>query len=72
MTCRKSAIFISFDAVAVSGITVEAAKIAKSLKMKGIQSYLDLGYDIKIDKGKFNKPYDIEKDIYRDVFKLVR
>ncbi|EJL6399387.1 hypothetical protein NMR73_002355, partial [Vibrio navarrensis] len=53
MTCRKSAIFISFDAVAVSGITVEAAKIAKSLKMKGIQSYLDLGYDIKIDKGKF-------------------
>ncbi|MBE3670027.1 glycosyl transferase family 2 [Vibrio navarrensis] len=72
MKYKKSAIFISFDAVAVSGITVEAAKIAKSLKMKGIQSYLDLGYDIKVDKGKFNKPYGIEKDIYRDVFKLIR
>lgn len=72
MGYKKSAIFISFDAVAVSGITVEAAKMAKSLKMKGIQSYLDLGYDIKIDKGKFNKPYAIEKEIYQKVFKLVR
>ncbi|WP_193167795.1 hypothetical protein [Vibrio navarrensis] len=49
MTYKKSAIFISFDAVAVSGITVEAAKIAKSLKMKGIQSYLDLGQGVRMN-----------------------
>ncbi|WP_419736087.1 glycosyltransferase [Pseudomonas sp. COR18] len=66
------AIFISFDAVAVSGITVEASKLAKHLLRKGITSYLDLGYEIKVDKGNFNKPYDHEKDIYRDIFNLVR
>ncbi|MEW7001141.1 hypothetical protein M5585_16935 [Serratia ureilytica] len=64
--------FISFDAVSVSGITVEAMKIAKRLQACGFRSYLDLGYDIKIDKGNFNKPYRHEHDIYRDVFTLVR
>ncbi|MDN5680647.1 MAG: glycosyl transferase, partial [Ewingella sp.] len=64
--------FVSFDAVAVSGITVEAMKIAKKLQDRGFRSYLDLGYDIKIDKGNFNKPYDVEPSIYRDVFTLVR
>ncbi|WP_336708806.1 MULTISPECIES: glycosyltransferase [unclassified Cedecea] len=64
--------FISFDAVAVSGITVEALKVSQSLKQKGINSYLDLGYDIKVDKGNFNKPYDHELEIYRDAFTLTR
>lgn len=69
---EKCAMFVSFDAVAVSGITVEAMKIAKQLKNRGFRSYLDLGYDIKIDKGNFNKPYNEENGIYRDVFTLVR
>ncbi|HGM6743979.1 TPA: glycosyl transferase family 2 [Serratia marcescens] len=69
---EKNAMFISFDAVSVSGITVEAMKIAKRLQACGFRSYLDLGYDIKIDKGNFNKPYQHEHDIYRDVFTLVR
>ena len=66
------AIFISFDAVAVSGITVEALKVAKRLGHNDIKCYLDLGYDIKVDKGNFNKPYGDERDIYRSVFTLVR
>ncbi|WP_342944279.1 glycosyltransferase [Paraburkholderia phymatum] len=74
--CHKdmhaAAIFISFDAVAVSGITVEASKMAKILARDQIKSYLDLGYDIKVDKGKFGKPYDHEKEIYRGIFDLVR
>ncbi|MBS0055898.1 glycosyl transferase family 2 [Yersinia sp. Marseille-Q3913] len=69
---EKKAMFISFDAVAVSGITVEAMKIALLLQERSFHSYLDLGYDIKIDKGNFNKSYDKENDIYRDVFELVR
>ncbi|WP_232232628.1 hypothetical protein [Cupriavidus sp. amp6] len=66
------AIFISFDAVAVSGIIIEALKAAKILSKKGIKSYLDLGYDIKVDKGMFNKPYEWERDLYKDLFTLVR
>lgn len=69
---QRYAMFISFDAVAMSGITVEALKVSQSLKQKGIESYLDLGYDIKVDKGKFNKPYDHEPEIYRDAFTLTR
>lgn len=69
---QRYAMFISFDAVAVSGITVEALKISQSLKQKGIKSYLDLGYDIKVDKGNFNKPYGHEREIYQDVFTLTR
>lgn len=66
------AIFISFDAVAVSGITVEALKIAKGFDQNGVKLYLDLGYDIKIDKGNFNKPYSYETHLYKDIFTLVR
>lgn len=72
MSTYAGAIFISFDAVAVSGITVEAIKIAKDLARHGIVAYLDLGYDIKIDKGRFNQPYDHEHEIYQGVFALVR
>ncbi|RWR01009.1 glycosyl transferase [[Pantoea] beijingensis] len=69
---QRYAMFISFDAVAVSGITVEALKVSQSLKAKGINSYLDLGYDIKVDKGNFNKPYNSELEIYRNAFTLTR
>ena len=69
---NSGAIFISFDAVAVSGITVESIKVAKKLDDNGIISYLDLGYDIKVDKGNFGKPYDKEKKVYQGVFNLVR
>lgn len=69
---QPGAIFISFDAVAVSGITVEALKVAKRLRRNDIACYLDVGYDIKVDKGNFNKPYEEENDIYQGVFTLVR
>ncbi|NWA24978.1 glycosyltransferase [Pseudomonas gingeri] len=69
---HAGAIFISFDAVAVSGITVEALKMAKRLEQNSIMPYLDLGYDIKVDKGNFNKPYGEEESIYQGVFTLVR
>ena len=72
MNTYAGAIFISFDAVAVSGITVEAIKIARELAQHGISAYLDLGYDIKIDKGRFNQPYGDEHEIYQGVFTLVR
>ncbi|WP_256577704.1 MULTISPECIES: glycosyltransferase [unclassified Pseudomonas] len=72
MSMHAGALFISFDAVAVSGITVEALKTAKSLEPKGVTCYLDLGYDIKVDKGNFNKPYEEENALYRSVFTLVR
>ncbi|PWD65770.1 glycosyltransferase [Pectobacterium parmentieri] len=72
MNTNTGAIFISFDAVAVSGITVEALKIAKLLSQKGLNAYLDLGYDIKIDKGMMNKPYSWEKEIYDNNVTLVR
>ncbi|HGJ5897547.1 glycosyl transferase family 2 [Arsenophonus apicola] len=65
--------FISFDAIAVSGIKVEAAKLAFYLNNRGFESFIDLGYDIKIDKGNFAKPYSCyEKSIFDKHFNLVR
>ncbi|MDK1390120.1 hypothetical protein QN224_33065 [Sinorhizobium sp. 8-89] len=64
--------FISFDAVSVSGITVEAMKVAKKLKENGFRCYLDLGYDINISKGNFGKPYANETYLYHNYFELVR
>ncbi|QDY43381.1 glycosyltransferase [Candidatus Pantoea soli] len=57
----RKALFISFDAVALSGITVEATKIAIRLCKENIRCYLDLGYDIKIDKGNFGRAYSREE-----------
>ncbi|MDK1378112.1 MULTISPECIES: hypothetical protein [unclassified Sinorhizobium] len=68
----KAAMFISFDAVSVSGITVEATKVAKKLKENGFRCYLDLGYDINISKGNFGKPYVNETCLYHNHFELVR
>lgn len=72
LSFKPSALFISFDAVAMSGITVEALKIAKKIQQKNIPCYLDLGYDIKIDKGNFNKPYKDEYAQYQGIFTLTR
>ncbi|WP_274618617.1 hypothetical protein [Pantoea dispersa] len=43
MDLQRKALFISFDAVALSGITVEATKIAVRLREQGITSFLDIG-----------------------------
>ncbi|WP_032116103.1 glycosyl transferase family 2 [Candidatus Arsenophonus nilaparvatae] len=73
MPYKKKVMFISFDAIAVSGITVEATKLACYLNNRGFESFIDLGYDIKIDKGNFAKPYSCyEKSIFDKHFKLVR
>ncbi|WP_182853178.1 hypothetical protein [Arsenophonus endosymbiont of Aleurodicus floccissimus] len=46
----KKVMFISFDTITVSGITVEATKLACYLNNRSFESFVDLGYDIKIDK----------------------
>ncbi|MGW6445253.1 glycosyltransferase [Lentzea sp. NPDC055074] len=48
---------VSFDATAMSGVVVEFVKIAKSFADRGFRVHLDLGYDIKADKGRFFRPY---------------
>ena len=73
MDLQRKALFISFDAVALSGITVEATKIAVRLREQGITSFLDIGYDIKIDKGNFGRPYsENEINSLKHHFTLVR
>lgn len=69
---QRSVMFISFDAVAVSGITVESLKLAKKFIRNGFSCYLDLGYDIKIDKGNFDRPYKEECYLYSDILTLSR
>ncbi len=51
---------VSFDATAMSGVVVEFIKIAKSFAGRGFGVHLDLGYDIKADKGRFFQPYQHE------------
>lgn len=51
---------ISFDGVAVSGITAEFIKLAALFHRRGYAVYLDLGYDIKPDKGNFFREYGAE------------
>lgn len=73
MELQRKALFISFDAVALSGITVEAAKIAVRLRDENTLCYLDIGYDIKLDKGNFARPYsDHEIAALQHHFTLVR
>ncbi|MFP1744325.1 glycosyl transferase family 2 [Lonsdalea quercina] len=73
MDVKNRAIFISFDGVAVSGITVEAAKLASCLNQRGFESFIDLGFDIKIDKGNFGRPYtQKEKSAFGQIFTVVR
>ncbi len=52
---------VSFDATAMSGVVVEFIKIAESFAAQGCRVHLDLGYDIKADKGRFFQPYHRER-----------
>jgi hypothetical protein len=47
----------SFDGTAVSGVVVEFIKLAGIFRECGYRIHLDLGYDIKEDKGNFFRPY---------------
>ncbi|MFD4637021.1 glycosyltransferase [Lentzea sp. NPDC058436] len=48
---------VSFDATAMSGVVVEFLKTSKSFADRGYRVHLDLGYDIKADKGRFFHDY---------------
>ncbi|MFC3890906.1 glycosyltransferase [Lentzea rhizosphaerae] len=52
---------VSFDAAAMSGVVVEFLKTARSFADQGYRVHLDLGYDIKADKGRFFEPYRNER-----------
>ncbi|NJQ00429.1 glycosyltransferase [Streptomyces zingiberis] len=48
---------VSFDATPLSGVVVEFVKTARHFHDRGYEVHLDLGYDIKADKGRFFLPY---------------
>jgi glycosyltransferase involved in cell wall biosynthesis/GT2 family glycosyltransferase len=48
---------VSFDGTPLSGVVVEFLKTAGRLSARGHRVHLDLGYDIKADKGAFFRPY---------------
>jgi glycosyltransferase involved in cell wall biosynthesis len=52
---------VSFDATAMSGVVVEFFKVAKTFADQGCRVHLDLGYDVKADKGRFFQPYQHER-----------
>jgi len=49
---------ISFDAVPLSGVVVEFLKVAWIFRNNGYRIHLDLGYEIKSDKGPFFAPHE--------------
>lgn len=51
---------VSFDATPISGVIVEFLKLARIFRTHGYTIDLDLGYDIKIGKGAFFRPYTDE------------
>jgi glycosyltransferase involved in cell wall biosynthesis/GT2 family glycosyltransferase len=48
---------VSFDGTPLSGVVVEFLKTVRRLSARGHRVHLDLGYDIKADKGAFFRPY---------------
>ncbi|KOV88349.1 glycosyltransferase [Nocardia sp. NRRL S-836] len=52
---------VSFDATAMSGVVVEFVKTAELFAGRGHRIHLDLGYDVKADKGLFFRPYGGEQ-----------
>ena len=48
---------ISFDGVPLSGVVVEFLKVARIFRDNGYRIHLDLGYEIKSDKGRFFAPH---------------
>lgn len=69
---HKNVWIISFDGVAISGIITEALKIATILNRQGFRILLDIGYDIKTDKGNFGRSYEGLKDAFPEWIELVR
>ncbi|MFJ1759803.1 glycosyltransferase [Amycolatopsis sp. NPDC088138] len=57
---------VSFDGTPLSGVVVEFLKTAKRLSARGHRVHLDLGYDIKADKGAFFRPYRDESGLLPD------
>ncbi|MGC4804768.1 glycosyltransferase [Micromonospora sp. DT233] len=51
---------VSFDATPLSGVVVEFVKLAEAFRQRGHRVLLDVGYDIKEDKGHFFVPYTDE------------
>jgi glycosyltransferase involved in cell wall biosynthesis len=49
---------ISFDAVPLSGVVIEFLKVARIFRNSGYRIHLDLGYEIKSDKGQFFAQHD--------------
>ncbi|KWO82401.1 hypothetical protein WM32_22925 [Burkholderia ubonensis] len=60
------------DGVLASGITEEFLKTASIFKKHGYRIYLDLGYDVRCDKGDFFRPYVSEADALPDWLELTR
>ncbi|MFB9684294.1 glycosyltransferase [Amycolatopsis plumensis] len=54
---------VSFDATPLSGVVVEFLKTARRFAARGHRVHLDLGYDIKADKGAFFRPYRDEAEL---------
>ncbi len=63
---------VSFDATPLSGVVVEFLKTAALFRDRGWQVRLDLGYDIKADKGRFFQPYRDEAALLPEWVSLVR
>lgn len=62
----------SFDATAVSGVVSEFIKLARVFRDWGYRVHLDLGYDIKADKGRLFQPYRYEADLLPSWIRLDR
>jgi glycosyltransferase involved in cell wall biosynthesis/GT2 family glycosyltransferase len=63
---------VSFDATPLSGVVVEFLKTARRLAARGHRVHLDLGYDIKADKGAFFRPYRDEGGLLPEWVTLAR
>ncbi|QQR88740.1 MAG: glycosyltransferase family 4 protein [Myxococcales bacterium] len=60
---KQSVLGISFDGVAMSGLIAEFLKVAHFFHAEGYETYLNLGYDIKADKGNFFRKTANEKNL---------
>ncbi|WP_202425774.1 glycosyltransferase [Streptomyces sp. HUCO-GS316] len=63
---------VSFDATPLSGLVVEFLKTARLFHDRGYEVHLDLGYDIKADKGRFFVPYRDEARLLPSWVRLSR
>ncbi|GAA3636537.1 glycosyltransferase [Kineosporia mesophila] len=63
---------VSFDGTPMSGVVVEALKLGEAFRQRGHRVLLDIGYDIKEDKGRFFAPYTDEADALPGWVELVR